>query len=620
MAWWNRKPEVPTKAVVAAAYPTEAAQAKLLPQNESWQAEAWAFLDNVGQFRYAVGWKAEMVSRVRLVAARVSDADDEPTPLAVADEDDTDAPELTSAEQAAIDLVNAFTKGAGGSASMLKTIETHLTVPGESFLVGETTAGRTKWVVYSADEIRRSQRATPGRPGAYEVQDGELSADGTPTWRELESDSLVIRVWRPHPRWHYKADSAARSMRPTLRELELINRKIQAKLLSRLATAGVFLMPDEVSFPTRPEFQDADDPFVLEWIETAKEAIAHPGTASAVIPIPMRVPGDTIEKNQFKYISFYDDADSKDIEARNAAIQQLAIQVDVPPEILTGMDGLNHWGAWAIEEQAVKTHIASDVELIVDAFTTGYLVPMLRAMGEDPTDLVIWYDTSELTAKPDLSQNAEQAYERNAISTAAYLRAKGFDPSDAPDEQELAQQMMVALGNFVTTGPWAHAMLTGDLTGLKYLPEYQNVPSVVGEANTTDARKAEEEDEPEPVPDGPVGDEKTPPVTEDDEPTLAAAAILEQERVKREQANARHIFEVGLDSWTLHHPEICRGMETKCPVAQATRVQKALPGATGMYEARLGQDGLVRPGLQTFEDITGMVRGHTRSRRARQRA
>lgn len=613
---WQR-PD-PVQAVTAAAHAITAAQATILPENKAWQVEAWDFYDTVGVYRTAVLWKSEMMSRIRLVAARVTDADDEPQPLAESPEGEPDT--LTSAERAAIDLVRKFAKGAGGQSAMLKTVETHLTVPGESFLVGETIQGKTTWLVYSADEIRRSQRPSPGRAGAYEVQDETDSGSGTPKWRELAKDSLVIRVWRPHPRWHYQADSAARSMRATLRELALLDRKIQAKLLSRLATSGVFIVPDEVSFPASPEAEDQSDQFIPQFIETAKQAIANPGSASAVIPIPMKMAAEYIEKVRF--LDFATKEDEKDIDHRNAATQQLAIQVDVPPETLTGMDGLNHWGVWAMAEEAVKTHISSDAELIVDAFTTGYLVPMLKAMGEDPTGLVMWYDTSELTAKPDLSQNAEQAYERNAISLNAYLRAKGFDPSDAPDDEELSHQLLVALANFVTTGPWAHAMLTGDTSMLKYLPEYQTVPFVVGEENTTEARKAEEEAEAEAsvVEEPSTTEEKTPPETREDAPALAAAAeILRSERLKRQQANARHLIEVGLSEWTLHHPDICREHETKCPVAQSTRVLKSTPGVQGVYELRLTKSGDPSIGHQTFEPLEGWVKGHSRSRRARQR-
>ena len=51
-----------------------------------------------------------------------------------------------------------------------------------------------------------------------------------------------------------------------MRELELVNRHITAQYLSRLASAGVIIFPDEIVFPVRPEFQDEPDPFLREWI------------------------------------------------------------------------------------------------------------------------------------------------------------------------------------------------------------------------------------------------------------------------------------------------------------------------------------------------------------------
>src|SRR3990170_4926211 len=40
----------------------------LVPQYESWQRELWDYYDSMGEFGYAVTWRANMVSRVRLRA------------------------------------------------------------------------------------------------------------------------------------------------------------------------------------------------------------------------------------------------------------------------------------------------------------------------------------------------------------------------------------------------------------------------------------------------------------------------------------------------------------------------------------------------------------------------
>src|SRR3546814_4916094 len=69
--------------------------------------------------------------------------------------------------------------------------------------------------------------------------------------------------------------------------------------------------------------------------------------------------------------------------------------------------------------------MAPDAELIAGALTTGYLQPRLRASGvEDWANWVVWYDLSELTLRPDRSENALQLYDRLEIDGDALRRSE----------------------------------------------------------------------------------------------------------------------------------------------------------------------------------------------------
>jgi hypothetical protein len=222
---------------------------------------------------------------------------------------------------------------------MMKTFSQLLDVPGECWLVGEQINGKENWTVRSADEIHAYSTNKP------EVIDEMQSSDAQTIWRALGTERLIVRIWRPHARYKHLADSPARAARHTMRELELVNRKIQAQYLSRLASAGVVIFPDEFTFPVRPEFADdpdGGDPFVREWIEIAKEAIATPGNAAAIVPIPMRVPGEYVDK--VRYIDFTPQNDDKIIEKRESAMRKLALELDLPVEIILGTGSRsNHW-------------------------------------------------------------------------------------------------------------------------------------------------------------------------------------------------------------------------------------------------------------------------------------
>jgi hypothetical protein len=459
---------------------------------------------------------------------------------------------------------------------------TQLAVPGEGYLVGETVNGIEKWAVRSIDEVRAAR-------GHFEVIDETVSNNGT-KWRPLGGDSLVTRVWRPHKRFHYLADSPARAARGKMRELELINRYIMAQFLSRLASAGVVLFPDEVTFPVREEFADAPDPFMAEWIEIAAEAIRTPGTAAAVVPIPMKVPAEYVDR--IRHVDFTLKLDEKILDKRESAIKGLATMLNMPAEILLGLGDVNHWGAWQLEEGALKTHIAPEAEIICQAITHGYLQPRLRASGvQDWASWVVWYDMSELTLRPDRSGDAIQLYDRLEINGAALRRETGFDESDKPTDQELKEQgLKVIIKTLPSGGPSALSLLTGQSVEIRPV-----APQTPGEQASTGA------DEPDPAPE----EQRTPP---DPDAAREAAAVARQERMVK-QAQALHAvrFATGRPPELLH-PATCSQHAYSCPFTHAALKLHSLPrpGTSGVYEARLDAFGRFTIGKHSpLLDVSG---------------
>lgn len=444
-----------------------------LIQKREWQREAWDFYHANGEFWYGTTWFSSAMSRVRLVAAKLSPGGDEPEILRddqpgdpgeedPADETSAPVSTLTDNERAIVRIVEQFGGGIGGQSAIMKSLAVQLTVPGEGFVVGEQkplddvgTLSNPTWNVYSADEIRRKERGSTKRtvtkfidrigPGVaraeslYEIQVEEQR------WEPLSGESIVCRVWQPDEQFHWRATSAALAALPILREIDLYNRRIIADLVSRLASNGILLMPQEATFVVNPNFKDAPDPFVAELIETASQAIKNPGSASAAIPIPIKVPSDLVDK--FVHLTFAAAFDAGILDARDRAIKRLATTLAMPEEVLLGVSNVNHWTAWQIDESGIKIHIAPMAEIIVRALTIGYLEPMLAAAklpltGEDGSRYVIWYDVSELTAKPDLGDAADTAHADGSISDQAYRREKGFSEDDAPDDEQLKKQIL----------------------------------------------------------------------------------------------------------------------------------------------------------------------------------
>lgn len=573
-------PPVEPQAVTAAASPVKGPQAQFIRHPDAWQNEVWDFHDGLGEYNYGVWWLSNMLSRVRLRAAKL--------------QSDADEPEIQTKGVAA-ELMMRLHGGVAGQAQMMKRLTVQISVPGEGYLVGETEGKRETWKVRSVDEVR-------AQSGKYQVMNEDNVSTGQ-EWRDLAKDNLVVRVWRPHDRWYHLADSPSRSARAIMRELELVNRKIVADYLSRLASAGVVAMPDEISFPVREEFADAPNPFMAEWIETAAEAIKNPGTASAVIPIPMVGPADALK--EIRFIDFSVRADEKIIEKRDSVIKRLATKMDMPAEILLGMGDVNHWSAWQLEEGALKTHIAPVAELICDALTTGYLQPRLEAAGEDPSDWVVWYDMSELAMRPDKSANAKDAYDRLELSGAAYRRELGFDEDDKPTDDELKEQALKVIIRILPDGA---ASALAQLIG-------ENIPQIVpvspqGSDNTSPPG----ETAPPGAPD--ASSERTPtgpPDTQGDGPPEPDEASRKAARAARlvVQGGTQHMLRFGVGKrWDLLHPKLCTEHEYSCPFTRAvqTAAPAVRPGLGGTYLCRLDTFGrLVIDGPAMYADTRSMI-------------
>ncbi|MFD8226834.1 hypothetical protein ACFV16_21980 [Streptomyces massasporeus] len=585
-------PQPPPDALTAAAAPPRGPETKFLRRTEAWQEEVWRFHETLGEFNFGVDWLANMLSRVRLRAARLKP--------------DSDEPEIVTTGTAA-ELMMLFGGGVAGQSQLMRRLTVQLSLPGEGYLVGEQDGKVERWQARSVDEVRVQS-------GKYQVMDEESAVTGQ-DWRDLAPDHHVVRVWRPHGRYFHMADSPARSAREIMRELELVNRKIAAEYLSRLASAGLVLLPDELSFPVREEFADDPDignPLMAEWIEIAATAIQNPGTASAVVPIPLVGPADAIDK--VKHIDFTLKIDDKTIEKRDSAIKRLATKLDMPAEVLLGMGDVNHWGAWQLEESGLKTHIAPVAELICDALTRGYLQPRLEASGEDPAAWVVWYDMSELALSPDRSGNATLAYDRLEISGAALRRELGFDEDDAPKDDELKRQ---ALKVIIKTLPSGAASALAQLIGedvpqiVPVSPQDPGTAEAVQQGDTPPPESEQQSAEGPPGRSAPPDDAPAPTQDRTGPPSRDQQATADRAQLLVQQARTQHMLRVGAGNrWDLLHPVLCSEHEYSCPFthAVATAAPSVRPGSSGTYLCHMDSFGrLIIDGRSPYADTTSMI-------------
>jgi hypothetical protein len=415
--------------------------------NQEWQREGWEFYHNLGTFRYAILWHSQTMSRVRLTAAVEASGGDEPEPV-------IDGP--------AAELMANFFGGTAGQSAYMRKMDVMLQVPGEGYVIGEPDIDDPStyyWCVKSIDQMRVSSGRVNG-----ETQDvWEIEVDRG-AWRPVNPDSLVFRQWTPDDQYDFLPDSPTRGALLDMRLIAMLQKRIVAQSVSRLASNGVLLYPSEMTFPAKKGYEQEEDPFTAEWLDIAGKTIQNPGSALAAIPMPVKVPKEMIDS--FKHMDFANTYDDRVMDILTFFYDRLATAMNMPKEIVAGMGKTSHWNAWTLDEQAVEVHIKPPVEDIVSGATKGYLVPGLKAMGAPLRDAkgrryIIWYDTSELDVPPDRSAAADAAYDRQTINATAYRREKGFSESDEPSNDELRTQLLVQMAKDPTAAPAAIEELTG---------------------------------------------------------------------------------------------------------------------------------------------------------------
>jgi len=427
---------------------------------EKWQEDAWRFFDEVGELRFGVSWIANALSRVNLGAAMQPLATgDEPTLIDYEDE------RSTPLQRRAVEIVDTISGGSSGQGQMLYSFGIQLSVAGLAWLIiepdlddPEDDAFQT-WAVYSSSEVRA---ATHGEGIEIRV--------GTREWRPVHPNAVVVKVWKKHPQRQYDPDSPTHGVLSVLREIVMLQQHIQASAQSRLAGAGILAVPSEAVFPPgqgqssqggNAENYNDDDQFVETLIDSMVTPISDRGSAAAVVPLVIKVPGEYVDK--ITHIKFDTPFDDRVLELMDGAIKRLALGLDIPPEILTGTSGMNHWGAWQVAEEAITLHIEPLAEMVVHALTIGYFRPALLAEGydrEEVDELMVWYDTSDLRTRPDRSGAAVEAYDRYELSGEAMLRELGLGVDDAPTEDEKRLRL---IRDIVRQAPTSARHLLGEL-------------------------------------------------------------------------------------------------------------------------------------------------------------
>jgi len=413
-----------------------------MSRNKAWQEAAWGYYDQVGELKFAFNLISQVVSRALIYPAVIEDTSEVPIEVkafldevkeAVAKseaastepqtEDTETAPaggNLSLAAEKADSALRSLTLG--GQAEMLRLFALNLSIPGECYLVHDGN----KYLVASISEL------TPGTPPTLRHSNVNTTADQL--GKKLEKDAYVARIWRSHPRWSAEADSSMLGVLDQVEKVVLFDQVMRTISRSRLG-AGIIFIPSGLSPVGEKSLEEA-------LIEVTTQPVEDESVASTVTPLLLTGPPELGEK--IKRIDLSRQIDEQMTKLSDMAIDRVLAGLDIPKNIVAGMQETRYSNALVIDDSLYKAHIEPLILMICDALTQAYLRPALRRAGvseEIVNKFVVWYNPSAIVTRPDRSQAANEGFDRYLLSGEAWRRARGYSDLDKPSEDELIMRL-----------------------------------------------------------------------------------------------------------------------------------------------------------------------------------
>ena len=391
---------------------------------------AWFYWRKVPELRYTTRY----ISNALSVAT-----------LYVGEEVPNGAPKRLPEGHPANDLMESFAGGRTGQSALLDRLGLHLSVAGDSVLMGPKVGSAggeeplDRWRVYSSEEVS-------SRGGVV-----HMHLPGNSKEVPVPKYMMPIRIWKPDPVHYWDSESPVKGSFSVLRELCGLDDHVQASINSRLSGAGIMAVPDEFDLPTADmEVEGSEaDKFVALLTEVMGIAIKNRESAAALVPIILRGPAEYIDK--IKHFDFSTDFSQMVPELRMTAIRRLALGMDVPPEILLGSAQSTSWSAWQTDESTLRVHIIPFLQTICSSLTDGWLhptleeLPLSKSQKEQIPKLVVHFDISNLKIRQDISGDAQAMYDRFEIDAEALRIATGYGVDSEPDPKELAKQILLQM-------------------------------------------------------------------------------------------------------------------------------------------------------------------------------
>ncbi|MFD8820756.1 hypothetical protein ACFV1C_00055 [Streptomyces sp. NPDC059605] len=414
---------MPRREITAAAVRYTQRTAKTSAQNPALgdQKKAWSFYPTP-EVRSFANWVGNAMSGALLYAGKIGPGDSI-----------IRAPDNHPAAR----IVSEIAGGRIGQSQLLREYGRHLAVAGEAWtVIRPREKGLPTWHVVSVLEMTSKGKGMEAVIDGTPVTIPPAGDDAADVANAL--DPVAIRVWDPSPKRHLEADSPVLGSLNELEELRLLGAAVRAITLSRLTGRGILVVPKGTRFPSTPVQGNSEDDLIDVFMDVAETAIRDPSSAAATVPIILEVPAEMV--GLIQRLTFESDFDELAIKLREENIRRFATAADIPAEFLLGLGDVNHWGAWELTAEAIRLGIMPRLDIVGQAYTEGWLRPLLEPEVQDAEEWSVFADTSPLRVRTNRSETAVRLFELGAISGKALRRETGFDEADAPDAAEVKKR------------------------------------------------------------------------------------------------------------------------------------------------------------------------------------
>lgn len=473
---------------------------------QEWQEDSWDYFDTVPEEKHLVWWVGNLLALVDLFPA-IELVDGTVVAIDATDPDTiTDATPAGTMYAAQINpatgvayaspalverAVNEWARlrpANSGQSDLQRALAMNFEVAGECSLVGRAAREAV------APDVNRRVDGKPAEPERWEIRsvsevyekDGkwhirsEPGKDGEP----IGDDDDVIRLYMQHPRWKLLADCNMRAVIEECRLLQVLNGQMYAEHASK-AAAGGFTWPRGLSLVKAqpgpgpdegPEPEEGDEKAEGPPMDDLVEALTWPGHDPT--DVNSRVPFFVIGEKELLHPDFLRRLDFSrttgvELDARIAArVERFAHGVAAPVEVVEGHRNTTFSNAEQIDENEFDDYLQPRVVTMCDVLSEGFLRPQILAplpvvegapvltvspfTVAEVAEVFVWYDASPIIGSPNLSEAADSALDRFAVSRVGYRKMRRIPEEYAPDEAE--QLAMFALRRGL-----ASAEITADL-------------------------------------------------------------------------------------------------------------------------------------------------------------